>query len=189
MSTRLALLPIVFPLCSIIPFLPLPLEKMPLHLDQTCIQPGWPTHWCNNNPIVSAASFSRKEGYDLDNAVVVGQLLAFSFPKEKSSDGMGNKFTKSISSGNKKRVIVSPNKHGIVMIFADLANPPNCFAIIYKSKKECTHALDNNARFSTVRIGDIFAFYEPAPTTEKPGNMCCLNDPTLTVLLSINCSL
>jgi len=152
---------------------------------------GFDPWWLTDPHTIEKASFftSTRRPEETQNKVVVGFLINFCFPR--SSQAFGFRLNSSVpgKGQNNRQKLFSTNNYEMIMIFADIYDLPNCFAIIFQHRRDFQRMFENNALSEKVTVGDALVFLEPQPHDEKLGdNMTVLKSPELSASLrtSIN---
>jgi len=142
-------------------------------LDPAWIKNGFSSDWCPNGTtfeIQKASWFSKDlEPADRQNKAVIGMLLSVSTPT-KSGSAYGMSYY-NINAGKRSKMV----NYAFIMVFADLADLPNCFAVILHRKSDFQKLFNNKANCEYITIGDTICFPEPSVTDDKLGE-------TLTVV-------
>jgi len=149
------------------------------------IRDGFSTDLCSDEdgpfPLATASTFNTKmDLLDRENKVVVGLLLSVATPNKGTAYGMSLYTT----NGGTKRTKVQAN-YAFIMVFADLMDLPNCFAVILHRKLDFQNMFNAKSNCEHITIGDPICFVEPCPTDNKLGEkMTVLKSPKLAVCLN-----
>ena len=160
-------------------------EQLPTNFDPAWIRTGFSTKWCSDNsvtfPLAVASTFNKKMPLaDRENKVVLGLLLSVATPNKGTAYGMSLYTT----NGGAKRTKVQAN-YAFIMVFADLMDLPNCFAVILHRKSDFQNLFNAKSNCEHITIGDPVCFVEPSPTDDKLGEkMTVLKAPGLAVALN-----
>jgi len=132
-------------------------------------------------PLATASTFNTKMDLsDRENKVVVGLLLSVATPNKGTAYGMSLYTT----NGGAKRTKVQAN-YAFIMVFADLMDLPNCFAVILHRKSDFQNMFNAKSNCEYITIGDAICFVEPCPTDDKLGEkMTVLKSPNIAACLN-----
>ena len=144
-------------------------EQLPTNFDPAWIRTGFSTKWCSDNsvtfPLAVASTFNKKMPLaDRENKVVLGLLLSVATPNKGTAYGMSLYTT----NGGAKRTKVQAN-YAFIMVFADLMDLPNCFAVVLHRKSDFQNLFNAKSNCEHITIGDPVCFVEPSPTDDKLG--------------------
>ena len=102
----------------------------------------------------------------LEGKLLKGILLAVSFPNKKSFFS-GTKFTFQSDGTNKAKM---PTKqHSVILIYGDLCNVPQCFALAFKTRTEIQTKFKPGALIDKMKVGAVHFIYEPGHTNQTLG--------------------
>jgi len=93
-----------------------------------------------------------------------GLLLSVATPNKGTVYGMSLYTT----NGDAKRTKVQA-KYAFIMVFADLMDLPNCFAVILHQKSDFQNLFNAKSNCEHITISDPVCFVEPSPTDDKLG--------------------
>jgi hypothetical protein len=155
------------------------------NFDPTWIKPGFSAKWCPDAATykVAKASMFRKDMSlkDKENKVVIGLLLSVSTPSKATNTAYGLSLY-SIAGNNKRSKINAT--YAFILVFADLCDLPNCFAVILQKKSQFQFLFNSKSNCEYITIGDPICFVEPAPTDDRLGSsMTIVKDPARAVSL------
>jgi hypothetical protein len=155
----------------------------PTIFDPKWIKDGFSSRWCRKGitHTLRPASHFKKDMKlsERENTVTLGLLLSVATPNKGNAYGL----QMSTTNGN-KRIKIQAN-YAFIMIFADLLDLPNCFAIILQRKLDFQNLFNAKANCEYISIGDPVCFIEPAPTDDKLGEVITIvKSPQFAVCLN-----
>jgi len=132
-------------------------------------------------PLAAASTFNKKMALtNRENKVVLGLLLSVATPNKGTAYGMSLYTT----NAGAKRTKVQAN-YAFIMVFADLMDLPNCFAVILNQKSDFQNLFNAKSNCKHITIGDPVCFVEPSLTDDKLGEkMTVLKAQSLAVALN-----
>lgn len=154
--------------------------------DNDHISPGFSTLWNHPPHRITRASFfnTDKLPAEIQNRVVVGVLLGLSFPKNSRAFGLRLSTSGPGAGANNRQRIFNSANYDMILIFADMYDLPNCFAVIFQQKRQFHSMFRNNPLTDQISIGDGVVFVEPQPHDERLGeNMTVIKNPSQASLL------
>ena len=153
------------------------------HFDPAWIATGFSTGWCPNATTykVAKASMFKKDMAlkDKENKVVLGLLLSVATPNKGTAYGMS---IYNVVGAKRSKINAT---YAFILVFADLNDLPNCFAVILHKKAQFQHLFNSKSNCEYTTIGDPICFVEPAPNDDRLGNnMTIVKDCARAVLLN-----
>lgn len=148
------------------------------------IEPGyWVPHEGSEYRYSKASSFrSSMSLRERQNKAVAGLLIGLTSP-DKSGAAYGIKYITS-SIGTKRAKTSIGTNYSFILVFADMNDLPNCFALVLHKKSDFQNMFNAIANCETITLGDAFLFIEPVPCDDKLGEeMIVLKSPNRTSLL------
>ena len=146
------------------------------------IHDSWRVDWIQESlEIVKACDFRNNQmPWFSEGKVAVGKLLFVKFPQKDKSPMGGMRFQIVQTTDNPQRKRILGTRHyAMMLVFADLHNLPNCFAVIHNERKDFKASFRNNPNVEDITIGDVIAFAEPSSHDEMLGNnMTVIRDAT-----------
>ena len=163
---------------------------MTINFNPDWVTPGFlPPYIDHTYTVRSAAWFvdTDRAPDQTERTVVVGHLISFVFPKQPGGAHGGLRLSSMSQPGqtnaNRQRIYSTTN-YEIIMCFADAFNLPNCFAVIFKRRRDFQQMFSSNALAEQATLGSTFLFIEPTPHDERLGDsLIVIQKPTVALLL------
>ena len=132
--------------------------------------------WFDDNlEIVAATHFNNttRNPAEYDNKVVIGRLLSITKPTDKTT-ALGRtvsaKWNLASNPQKKARIGVQHKTSSLILVFGDVYNRPNCFAIFAETKREFQVLFGScPTSCEMIRVGDMVVIKNPTPCSDMLG--------------------
>jgi hypothetical protein len=162
-----------------------PVRMLHGYVTTESIEPGFWAPPNSSSYTYTNASFFRGSLSlrERQNKAVAGILIGITSP-DKTGAAYGIKYISGPGVGAKKAKTSLGSNYSFILIFADMSDLPNCFALILHKKSDYQYMFSAISNCETITLGDAFIFIEPIPCDEKLGEeMIVLKHPNRTTIL------